>query len=42
MRRGRAYLDGPHISLALQFADELEARLVRSRPVRILGLSARS
>lgn len=41
MRRGRAYLDGPHLSLPLQFGDEMMVRLARARPVQILGLPAR-
>ena len=37
MRRGSAFVDGPHVRVPLQFADELRIRLSPSEPVRVLG-----
>ncbi|MBI4596797.1 MAG: NAD(+)/NADH kinase [Candidatus Omnitrophica bacterium] len=37
MRRGCAFLDGPHVKIPLQFADRLDIRLLLSRPLRVLG-----
>lgn len=38
MRRGSAFLDGPHVKIPLQFADELDLRLSLRDPLRVLGL----
>jgi len=38
MRRGSVFIDGPHVKIPLQFADELELRLSLSDPLRVLGL----
>ena len=38
MRRGAAFLDGPHVKLPLRFADQLEIRLSLADPLRVLGL----
>jgi len=38
MRRGSAFIDGPHVKIPLQFADVLELRLLLSDPLRVLGL----
>ncbi len=38
MRRGSAFIDGPHVKIPLRFADELELRLALSHPLRVLGL----
>ncbi len=38
MRRGSAFIDGPHVKIPLQFADELVLRLSLSDPLRVLGL----
>lgn len=38
MRRGSAFLDGPHVRVPLVFADRLEIRLSLTSPVRVLGL----
>lgn len=38
MRRGFAYLDGPHIRIPLRFADELHIRLSLRDPVQVLGV----
>ncbi len=37
MRRGSAFVDGPHIKLPLRFADELVIRLSLRDPLRVLG-----
>jgi NAD+ kinase len=36
MRRGNAFLDGPHVQVPLRFGDRLEIRLSRHDPVRLL------
>ena len=38
MRRGAAFLDGPHVKIPLRFADQLEIRLSLRDPLRVLGL----
>ncbi|MBI2495763.1 MAG: NAD(+)/NADH kinase, partial [Candidatus Omnitrophica bacterium] len=38
MRRGSAFIDGPHVQVPLRFADQLEVRLSSSDPLRVLGL----
>jgi len=38
MRRGSAFIDGPHIAIPLRFADQLEARLSLTDPLHVLGL----
>ena len=38
MRRGSAFLDGPHVKVPLRFADQLEIRLSLTDPLRVLGL----
>ena len=38
MRRGSAFIDGPHVKIPLRFADELETRLSLTDPLRVLGL----
>ena len=38
MRRGCAFLDGPHVKIPLRFADCLDIRLSLRDPVRVLGL----
>lgn len=38
MRRGCAFLDGPHVTIPLQFADQLDIRLSLTDPLRVLGL----
>ena len=40
MRRGAAFLDGPHVRVPLRFADQLEIRLSLADPLRVLGLRA--
>ena len=37
MRRGSAFVDGPHVKIPLRFADRLEIRLSRESPLRVLG-----
>lgn len=41
MRRGCAFIDGPHVKIPLRFADELLVGLSLSDPLRVLGLSGR-
>ena len=41
MRRGSAFIDGPHVKIPLRFADQLEIRLSFTDPLRILGLRPR-
>ena len=41
MRRGSAFIDGPHVRIPLRFADKLEIRLLLSNPLRVLGLTGR-
>lgn len=41
MRRGSAFVDGPHLRVPLRFADVLEVRLAAKDPVVVLGLNAR-
>jgi len=41
MRRGSAFLDGPHVKVPLRFADQLDIRLSLRHPLRVLGLSRR-
>ncbi len=41
MRRGSAFIDGPHVNIPLRFADELEIRLSLTDPLRVLGLPAK-
>jgi len=38
MRRGCAFIDGPHVKIPLQFADRLAIRLSLVDPIRVLGL----
>lgn len=38
MRRGAVSIDGPRLKVPLRFADELEVRLSRTDPLRVLGL----
>ena len=38
MRRGGAFIDGPHVQIPLRFADRLEIRLSPRDPLRVLGL----
>ena len=38
MRRGSAFVDGPHVRVPLRFADCLEITLAREEPLRVLGL----
>lgn len=38
MRRGCAFLDGPHVKIPLRFADQLDIRLSLRDPLRVLGL----
>lgn len=40
MRRGSAFLDGPHVRVPLRFADQLAIRLFPREPLRVLGLSS--
>ncbi len=39
MRRGSAFIDGPHVRIPLQFADRLEISLSLTDPLRVLGLA---
>lgn len=41
MRRGAAFLDGPHVKIPLHFADQLEIRLSLRDPILALGLGAK-
>ncbi len=41
MRRGIAFIDGPHVKIPLQFADRLEIKLSLSEPLHVLGLEHR-
>ncbi len=38
MRRGMAFIDGPHVRIPLQFADRIRVRLSLNDPIRVLGL----
>lgn len=38
MRRGSAFIDGPHRAIPLRFADQLEVRLSLTDPLLVLGL----
>ncbi len=38
MRRGCAFIDGPHVKIPLRFADQLDIRLSLADPLRVLGL----
>lgn len=38
MRRGSAFIDGPHVRIPLRFADQMEIRLSLTDPLRVLGL----
>lgn len=42
MRRGSAFIDGPHVKVPLRFADELDMRLSLTDPLRVLGLQPNS
>jgi len=42
MRRGCAFIDGPHVKIPLQFADELCVSLSLSDPLRVLGRSSKT
>jgi len=42
MRRGSAFVDGPHVKIPLRFADRLEIRLSLADPLRVLGLRSSS
>ena len=42
MRRGSAFVDGPHVQVPLRFADRLEIRLSLTDPLRVLGLGSGS
>ena len=39
MRKGSAFIDGPHLKVPLRFADRLEIRLSLAEPLRVLGLT---
>jgi NAD+ kinase len=39
MRRGCAFVDGPHVKIPLRFADQLDIRLSSRDPLRVLGLA---
>jgi NAD+ kinase len=41
MRKGSAFIDGPHVQVPLRFADVLDVRLLLSEPLRVLGLQRR-
>ncbi len=41
MRRGSAFIDGPHVRVPLCFADRLEIHLSLTDPLRVLGLRSR-
>lgn len=41
MRRGSAFVDGPHVKIPLRFADQLDIRLSLSDPLRVLGLKSK-
>ena len=41
MRRGSAFIDGPHVRIPLRFADRIEIRLSLTDPLRVLGLPRR-
>ena len=41
MRKGSAFIDGPHVRIPLQFADRLDIRLSLTDPLRVLGLRHR-
>ena len=41
MRRGSAFVDGPHVQVPLRFADELEVYLSFDDPLRVLGLTTK-
>ena len=38
MRRGAAFIDGPHVKIPLRFSDQLDIRLSLADPLRVLGL----
>jgi NAD+ kinase len=38
MRRGAAFIDGPHVKVPLRFADRLDIRLSLDDPLHVLGL----
>lgn len=40
MRKGKAYIDGAHVSVSLQFADKLAILQDSQQPVRVLGFSS--
>ena len=40
MRRGSAFIDGPHVKVPLRFADRLDIRLALTDPLRVVGLRA--
>lgn len=40
MRRGSAFIDGPHVKIPLRFADQLEIRLSLGDPLHVLGLTS--
>jgi NAD+ kinase len=39
MRRGAAFIDGPHVKVPLRFADQLDIRLSLADPLHVLGLA---
>ena len=41
MRKGSAFIDGPHLKVPLRFADQLDIRLSLAEPLRVLGLRRR-
>ena len=41
MRKGSAFIDGPHVRVPLRFADRLDIRLSLTDPLRVLGLRSR-
>ena len=41
MRRGSAFIDGPHVKIPLRFADQLNIQLSARDPLRVLGLQSR-
>lgn len=41
MRRGVAFIDGPHVRIPLRFADHLDISLSSQDPLRVLGVKGR-
>ncbi len=42
MRKGSAFIDGPHVKIPLRFADQIELALSLKDPLRVLGLRSGS